>query len=559
VSSRDSYTDPVRVKIQTSPMTSEAADLQYLNRASQNQVMEIWKARDQEGRLRQVKILRGLAQKRTLSDKELEQLVHLKHVKHPRLTSVDHIQVDDGQIVIVSPWPDSTLQDRYRNQVALGRVGIDRREMLEYVLIVAEALEFLQKQAQLCHLTLTPASLQYFAGRLRVADFGLAQLAWFPVGQPLAQQMLRYAAPEVFEGTYHANSDQFSMALMYAEMISGHLPYHGNTIKQWREQRRNGEADLHLLSDLEIRILQRALEFEPSRRFSCLAEFVEQLAQYSAATTSLPQTSNIPSEAESVLLLTGQPLPVIPYDEVEAIVHRMLQTIAVKTVVNMDQGIRYLVEGDGTVVHRCAAWLPGGLAFQKLEGFANEWDAIPVELNKKLREYVFQIPMQQRFWERVFHKKAEVIEIRIKLDPPTESHVKQTEVEIRIRYTDSKPTNVRERLEIVVPALLYSIRTFLLAKSETRNTERYRYDGEVYLYPVYVDNLGSPILCQGKDFSLLGMGLLAPEILSSKQCLVQLQTPEFGTVILPGKILRCDPLSNGKFDMGIKFFDHQFL
>jgi hypothetical protein len=306
-------------------------------------------------------------------------------------------------------------------------------------------------------------------------------------------------------------------------------------------------------------VIQRALEYEPNRRYPSLADFIDSFLQLNSTTQSIPTKVDPESSQDANLLLTGQAVPIIPHDEAEAIVHRVLQSIAVKTVVNVDQGIRYLVADDGTIIHRCAAWLPGGLAYQKLEGFANDWEAVPVKINKREREYVYHIPVQQKFWERVFHRKSDVIEIAIKLEPPADSRIKQTQVEIRIRYIDNKPAGVRRRLQIVVPALLYSIRTFLLAKSETRNTERYRYEGEVFLYPVYVENLGAPIVCQGKDFSLLGMGLLAPELPNTKQCVLQLQTREFGTVILPGRVQRYDPLSNGKYDMGIKFFDHQFL
>ena len=37
-----------------------------------------------------------------------------------------------------------------------------------------------------------------------------------PAGQQLDQVGLKYAAPELYDGTYHANSDQYSLALIYA-------------------------------------------------------------------------------------------------------------------------------------------------------------------------------------------------------------------------------------------------------------------------------------------------------------------------------------------------------
>lgn len=521
--------------------------------------MEVWQARAEDGRLREVKILRGLAQKRALSDKEIERISRLKHLKHPRLAPIDNVYVDTGRVVVVSIWPDSTLQERFRHVVTQGKQGIDRREMLQYVMIVAEALDYLQRQEQLFHLSLTPSCMHYYGGRLRVADYGLAQLAWIPAGQTLSPQVLRYAAPELYEGSYHQNSDQFSLALLFAEGVTGRLPFHGNTMKHWREQRRNHEYDLHLLPGHEVEILKRALDFEPGRRFNTLNDFVEELAHAATAKSAGPRNTAAPvprDMGEPSIILTGQALPVIPPEEVEAIVNRLLLMLAVKTVINKDQGIRFLVEADGTVVHRCAAWLPGGLARQKLEGFASEWSAIPISFDRDEHEYVYHIPMRQSFWQRMLGMKREIIEIRVKLDTPKESHIKQSEVEVRIRYTDSKPTNERERLEIVVPALLYSIRTFLLAKSETRLNERYPFEGKVYLYPVYVDNLGSPMICEGRDISSTGIGLLSPDTFPTTQCIIQLQTEEFGTVILPGKIQRTTPLSKGSFELGIKYFDH---
>jgi hypothetical protein len=530
------------------------AGLQYLSRESYTPLMEVWKARTQDGRLRQVKILKGLSKKRTLTDEELEKIAYLKYLKHPRLSSIEDIHFDAGRVLIVGAVPESTLFDRWRQLLTQGKPGIDRKELLQYLAIIAEALEHLVRHANLHHLYLNPASLYYFGGRMRVADFCFAQLAWLPAGQQLDQQGLKYAAPELYDGTYHPNSDQYSLALIYAEMLTGQLPFHGNSLKQWREQRRAMELDLRLLPAHEHEILYRALEFEPSRRFASCTSFLENLIQSIANSSGFRlKAMTDPHVTEASLLLTGETLPVIPEEEVEVILRRLIQVIAMKTIYNKDQGIRFMVDDQGVVIHRCAAWLPGGLAIHKLEGFAHEWDAKLVNVDEEAHEYTYQIKMEQSLWQKLIRRKNEFIEIRIRMYPPKEVNVKQTEVEIRLCYTDAKPENERDRLEIVVPALLCSLRTYLLAKTETRLNERYRYESKVYLYPIYVNDIGDPVAGSSRDISMTGIRIIAAQEFTCTDCIVQLHTQEFGSVILPAKLQRCEPLSTGMYDVGLRF------
>jgi len=546
--------DPLHESPGGEPAPFFDAGLQYLSRESYTPLMEIWKARSEDGRLRQVKILKGLSKKRTLSDSEIERIAYLKYLKHPRLSPIDDIHFDAGRILIVGPVPETTLLDRSRLLQSQGKQGIERKELLQYLAIITESLEFLSRHANLLHLYLNPSSLYYFSGRLRVADYCLPQLAWIPAGQQLDQVGLKYAAPELYDGKYHSNSDQYSLALIYTEMLTGQLPFHGNTINQWREQRRSMEFDLQLLPEQEHEILQKALDFEPSRRYASSASFLENLIQHSLTSTSTFRIKTLDqNNAESSLLITGETIPIIPQDEVEIILRRLIQVVAMRTVYNEDQGIRFIVDDNGVVIHRCAAWLPGGLAMKKLEGFAHDWNAQLIENNKKPNQFVYQIRMRQGLWQKMISRKPEFIEIGIRTFPPKESNVKQTEVEIRICYTDAKPENERDRLEIIVPALLCSLRTYLLAKSETRMAERYRYESKVYVYPIHANHVGEPVVCNSRDISLSGIRVYSPALFASNDCIIQLHTLEFGSLVLPAKVQRTEALSTGSYDIGLKF------
>ncbi|HMO37538.1 MAG TPA: PilZ domain-containing protein, partial [Gemmatales bacterium] len=297
-----------------------------------------------------------------------------------------------------------------------------------------------------------------------------------------------------------------------------------------------------------------ALEYEPSRRYASCSSFLENLIQSIQSSSGYrAKTAETKTSTDASLILTGEAVPLIPVEEIDIIIRRLIQVIAMKTVYNKDQGIRFLVDAEGKVIHRCAAWLPGGLASKKLEGFAHEWDARLVSVNNQLHEYTYRIRMMQNIWQKLLRTKPEFIEIHIRLTPPKDPNVKQTEVEVQIGYTDAKPENERDRLEIVVPALLCSLRTYLLAKSEARLAERYKYETKVYLYPIFVNSMGEPIAGVSQDISYTGMRIFSPVEFTAQDCIVQIHTPEFGSLIIPAKVQRCDPLSTGMYDIGLKF------
>jgi serine/threonine protein kinase len=91
----------------------------------------------------------------------------------------------------------------------------------------AEALDYLYQQHSVQHLGLNPRNLLLERGRLVIEEFGLAQLVRLPAGQPVARRNVRYAPPELFAGTAARNGDQFSLAAIYCELLTGCHPFAG--------------------------------------------------------------------------------------------------------------------------------------------------------------------------------------------------------------------------------------------------------------------------------------------------------------------------------------------
>ena len=68
-----------------------------------------------------------------------------------------------------------------------------------------------------------------------------------------------YAPPETFEGWVSRQSDQYSLAIVYMEMLTGRRPFNGTTTRQLVLQHLTASPDLSALSSPDRDAVARAL------------------------------------------------------------------------------------------------------------------------------------------------------------------------------------------------------------------------------------------------------------------------------------------------------------
>jgi hypothetical protein len=85
--------------------------------------------------------------------------------------------------------------------------------------------------------------------------------------------------PEMWKGTIHVNSDQYSFAITYAELRLGRRPFAATNQFELQQQHLSGTPDLEGLSEAEQRVLRRALARKPDERYPNCVAFVEALAE----------------------------------------------------------------------------------------------------------------------------------------------------------------------------------------------------------------------------------------------------------------------------------------
>ena len=145
---------------------------------------------------------------------------------------------------------------------------------------------------EMLHQDLRPDNIMIDAsGTLKLIDFGSAQVAGLvEITAPFARNQLlgtaQYTAPEYFLGEAGSpRSDQFSLAVIIYQMLSGRLPY-GAEVAKCKSRTAQNRLVYQPLRDNDRElpvwiddVLRKALQPDPLRRYAALSEFIFELRQ----------------------------------------------------------------------------------------------------------------------------------------------------------------------------------------------------------------------------------------------------------------------------------------
>lgn len=238
---------------------------------------EVWLCDAPGGLKKAVKIVYGtLDEERAAS--ELRSLQRIREVKHPFILSLERIEVIDGHLIIVTELAESSLHDQFQAYCYQGKNGIPRDRLMGYLRDTADALDFLSLKHDLQHLDVKPGNLLLVADRVKLADFGVVKNLSEKQHSCIGGLTPTYAAPEMFDGRAGRHSDQYSLAIMYYELLTGRVPFDGSTMAQLATQHLHHDPNLEWTSDAEQIVLRRALAKDPAQRFPSCSEFIEKLA-----------------------------------------------------------------------------------------------------------------------------------------------------------------------------------------------------------------------------------------------------------------------------------------
>lgn len=215
----------------------------------------------------------------------------IAQLAHPHIVRVLDFGVENKTPFLVMEYaPHGTLRQRHPRAARLPLSLI-----VSYVKQVAGALQYAHDQ-RLVHRDVKPENM--LLGReneVLLSDFGIATIA--PNSRSLQTQdfsgTILYMAPEQIQGKSRPASDQYSLAIITYEWMTGHCPFQGSFAEVASQQMFAPFPPFQMKypaipSDVE-QVLKMALAKHPEARFAQIAAFATALEQ-----ASQPGLSTLP-------------------------------------------------------------------------------------------------------------------------------------------------------------------------------------------------------------------------------------------------------------------------
>jgi serine/threonine protein kinase len=250
-------------------------DYKFLRRLGTGAFGEVWHAEAPGGIDVAVKIITQSLDHEE-AQRELQALERIKMLRHPYLLQTQAFWPKDDRLYIAMDLAEFTLRERLKQCRALNLPGIPQKELHRYISEAAEALDYLHEQ-QVIHRDIKPENILVLQGHAKVADFGL--VCRMQSQHATSSGTPAYMAPEVWRGKVSVHSDQYSLAVTYAEMRMDRRLFQADTLADLMFQHLEGDADLGSISLGERGVLCRALSKDPERRYGSCQEFSRALGQ----------------------------------------------------------------------------------------------------------------------------------------------------------------------------------------------------------------------------------------------------------------------------------------
>lgn len=147
---------------------------------------------------------------------------------HPNIVNVYDVGAENGVYYIVMEYVDGDTLKRYIKN----KKHISAKETVEMVLLIAAGLSHAHKNG-IIHRDIKPHNILLTADKIpKIADFGIARAITSSTMSATEEALgsVHYVSPEQARGGFlDERSDLYSLGIMMYEMLTGELPYDGDS------------------------------------------------------------------------------------------------------------------------------------------------------------------------------------------------------------------------------------------------------------------------------------------------------------------------------------------
>ena len=229
-------------------------------------------------------------------------------LSHPNIVSVyDVSHSEDVEYIVMELIDGITLKEYMRKKGIL-----EPSEVLDFSMQTAKALEHAHSKG-IIHRDIKPQNIMLLkVGMLKVADFGIASLDNdFEENKSEAVGSVHYIAPEQARGAApDARSDIYSLGIVMYEMLTGKLPYVGQSDVEVAVKHMNTDpvSPREIVPDIpeELeRICLKAMDSDIHDRYQTAGQLLSDLEQYKAQSLA----AQVLDESETVLIDSDDAAP----------------------------------------------------------------------------------------------------------------------------------------------------------------------------------------------------------------------------------------------------------
>ena len=208
-----------------------------------------------------------VALKLILRNLEVERrgVVQCMNLKCPNLLAIHDLKTNDGgdTFVIMEYVAGPSLA----SVLAQHPEGMPLGEVRAWLRGLVEGVAYLHDHG-IVHRDLKPANLFMEEGIVKIGDYGLAKLITPSQGSEHSESIgtCHYMAPEISSGKYHKPIDVYAIGVILYEMLTGRVPFEGETVGEVLMKHLTARPDLSSLAEPYRTIVGRALAKDPNQR-----------------------------------------------------------------------------------------------------------------------------------------------------------------------------------------------------------------------------------------------------------------------------------------------------
>jgi hypothetical protein len=209
-------------------------------------------------------------------DVELRGVGQCLNLKHPHLVGVYDIltaENDDTWIVMEHMAGESLHQVLSRHPQ-----GIPEPQALGWLHGICSGVRYLHEHG-IVHRDLKPGNLFVENGVVKIGDYGLSKFisASRRSGQTVSIGSVHYMAPEMSHGRYGKEVDQYAMGVILCEMLTGRVPFDGESQGEILMKHLATDPDLGGLTEPYRSVVARLLDKDPRNRYPAVQDLLDEL------------------------------------------------------------------------------------------------------------------------------------------------------------------------------------------------------------------------------------------------------------------------------------------